>query len=128
MVASVAGGAVLAAVLALGRWALAALAPRIWDDALLAPLSLTVVGVYVLAAFAGPRVPLPMRDEQVPAVWRHTMGPRRALFAYAFLLGTGVTTRTNSPEFYLVPIASLTAPVPPRANPQARNSPSISPM
>jgi hypothetical protein len=75
------------------------------------PLVIALVSAYVLVSLASRRrIPLPMRDRQVPISWRETWGSRRALPLYGFVLGTGVVTKINSPAFYLVPIASLLSP------------------
>ena len=75
------------------------------------PLVISVASVYILIALAsGRRIPLPMRDRQVPISWRENWGTPQALPLYGFVLGTGVVTKINSPAFYLVPIAYLLAP------------------
>jgi hypothetical protein len=77
-----------------------------------APLIIGAIAAYVVLAVLTLRLPLPMRDEQVPARWRETLGPRRALMAYSFLLGVGLFTRVNSPAFYVVVVAGVVAPSP----------------
>lgn len=110
---SVLGGAVLLGALRGLHLALAGLAPRLTqalDDQFV--LAVAVVAVYALLATAVPRLRLPMIDRQVPLSWRGRFGPWQASVSYAFVLGTGVMTRINSPGLYFVPVVAFLGPAP----------------
>ena len=104
---STAGGVLVAVVVRAMRGVTPALATKLSETA---PLALSAAALYVLAAKMTGRMPLPMRNQQVPIEWRSRFSPVRALLLYGLVLGAGIFTRINALAFYLGPVAAIIAP------------------
>ena len=109
-VSSLAGGLAVFAALRLARVAIVSFAPGALD--VIDEGAPTILAALALAAGLASilRLPLPMRDRQVPIEWRMEHGPARASVEYGFVLGAGLFTRINGAALYLAPVAAFLVP------------------
>jgi hypothetical protein len=110
-VSSLAGGLAVFASLRLVRVAIGSLVPGALE--VVDAGAYTILAALALAAGVASilRLPLPMRDRQVPIEWRMEHGPARASVEYGFVLGAGLFTRINGAALFLAPAAAFLVPV-----------------